>query len=124
MSWYWWALIYVSGWMFTFRVIYLRRIDATQRAVARGRHEELSRKSGRQAESFVNQWESDDVTFSVTGAFFWPLGLVYALARFIMFPRGVTTKFDRERKLLAEKKESEQRLQEAKKLLAAEGIHV
>lgn len=124
MSWYWWTLIYVAGWMLTFRIIYLRNVEATQRAVARDRHKELAKQHGPNAEYYVRGWKADDLAYSYLAAVGWPIVLTFLVGKFIMFPRGIRTKFDREQQLEREKKEAEVNYQKARELLAQEGIKV
>lgn len=124
MSWYWWILIYVAGWMITFRTVYLRHTEATQRAIASNRHIELSKRSHDSPEWHVNQWKEGDQLAATFQAFLWFLVLPYFLGKFIMFPRGIRTKFDREQELEREKKEAEQKFNEARALLAKEGIKI
>jgi cbb3-type cytochrome oxidase subunit 3 len=124
MRWWLWPLIYVAGWMFTFRTVYLREREATQRAVARGRHKELARRWGNPAGSYVADWETKDRMVTWFASMWWPFFCLYLLGKFIMFPRGVKTKFDREQQLEREKQEAQRKYQEAKELLAQEGITV
>lgn len=128
MSWYWWVLIYVAGALMAFRVSFLNELDDYQRALHKWAttptHDRRSRHTIEEDRKFGN------IRIGLITVF-WPISLVVALAWllsqgvfWLMFPRGVRTKFDREQQLEREKKEAEQKFNEARELLAREGITV
>ena len=126
MPWWGWLLIYTGGAFVAFRSAYLIAVEKTQRyKVANPYQSQYIHKK---------QHEIRLMTVGVVTAI-WPLvlvaGLFYLLARstgkgifWVLFPRGVKTKFDREQQLEREKKEAEIKYQEAKALLEQEGIKV
>ena len=129
MSWYWWALIYVAGALVVFRTAFLRELDDYQRAV----HKWKMTPSYGRMRSMATIEADHKLGLILVGliATFWPVTVVcmvmYVLSRGIfwaMFPRGVKTKFDREQQLEQEKRDTEKKYQEAKELLAREGIKV
>lgn len=129
MSWYWWVLIYVAGALVIFRKLFLAEVDDYQRAV----HKWKMTPSYDRMRSMATIEADHKFSLALVGAIsgFWPITLVcliaYLLSKavfWVMFPRGVKTKFDREQQLEREKKEAEQKFNEAKELLAKEGIKV
>lgn len=129
MAWYWWTLLYVTGALITFRIYYLGELDDHQRAV----HEyKTARRYDRPLTSTqieVN-WKFARVGIGLASVG-WPIAAVIVLVQLVgkavfwlLFPRGVKTKFDREQQLEREKKEAQLKYQEAKALLQREGIKV
>lgn len=121
MYWWIWALVYVAIAMHTFRFMFLRLKDQTQRW-----WEEQKKKDyhDRPRRSELEKMEGDDRIVSIAASVFWPLALVFAilkilfrLGRFIMFPRGIKTKFDREQELERRKVKEEAEYVKALKVL-------
>lgn len=130
-----WALTYVAAWMVMYRIVYLRFRDSTQRWVAAGKHRDVvkSNEYGHKYkltpdEALENQ-RTKDTLLSLLLATSWPFVLLYlglwALGKaghFIMFPRGIRTKFDREQELKRKLAEETKALEAAKELLRQEGV--
>jgi hypothetical protein len=61
----------------------------------------------------TRSWLQHDLSFPVvTGAVFWPLVTLFLILRFATFPRGVTSKFARERAKELELKKRERVMKE------------
>jgi hypothetical protein len=136
----WWLMIpiYVIGWMGTFRVAWLRITDSRLRwatdIMREAKEKENRRGAGdwryfvgsavREARSairdkrFTDQWKIIGLSFS------WPGVLIYLIARFIMFPRGAKTRWDREQEASERARKAEAELEEARAMLKKEGIIV
>ena len=131
-----WALIYVAGWMATFRIVFLSRRDRTQRWIAAGGQHRVTTENRYGStvrldptEAIENR-ETKDALLSLLEATLWPLVLLGLgawvtgkIGSFIMFPRGVKTKFDREQELKQKLAEETKALEAAKELLQREGIN-
>jgi len=131
-----WVLIYVAGFMVAFRVMFLRRKDATQRWLAAGKQNKVTRENKYgtrfrvEPEVAMENREIGDVGWPTLQAILWPLMLLFLglwgfqkIIWFIMFPRGVRTKFDRELELEKKLAEETKALEAAKELLQREGIN-
>lgn len=143
MSWYWWPLIYVVGALVSFRISYPRVLDDAQRYEV-DYEKKLADLNGGLSfrrydkvphEDIPKRFKAFSLKMMTVGVLLWPIAAViiatYQAMKWtvkgtywVLFPRGVTTKFDREQKLLAEKKETEEKYEEAKRLLELEGITV
>lgn len=120
--WWWIIPLYLIGWGFTFRKVYLREYEQTQRGVAKLRGD--SRYVERDILDRESMWLWADRRKSTAAAFMWPLVLLFLSAKFLIFPRGIKTKYDREKELERQKAEADKQYQEAKALLKAQGIEV
>jgi len=136
----WWLMIpiYVIGWMGMFRVAWLRITDSRLRWATDLMREAKKKESLkgnddwrhfvgsaiREARGairdrrFKDQWKIIGLSFS------WPGVLIYLLGRFVMFPRGAKTKWDREQEANERARKAEAELEEARELLKKEGIIV
>lgn len=123
MMWWWIISLYLIGWGFTFRKVYLREYEQTQRSV-----EELRRNRRNYTEQAIldrqSMWLWADRRKSTAFAFIWPLVLAFLFVKFLIFPRGIKTKYDREKELERQKAEADKQYQEAKALLKDNGIEV
>lgn len=143
MSWYWCALIYVTGALASFRVSYPRVLDDAQRYEVDYKKKladlndglSFQRYSKVPHEDIPERFKAFSLKMMTVGVLLWPIvAVIIAIYQaikwtvkgtyWVLFPRGVTTSFDREQKLLAEKKETEEKYKEAKRLLELEGITV
>jgi len=105
MPWWAWVTLYTVGGLTALRILMLWAKDDSER-----RWDNCPR---------CKTWdgwckeckETNEVTgFLVAlGAFFWPLPLTYMTIGKIMFPRGVVTKYSREKAAKAKAKEAAQR---------------
>lgn len=129
MQWWGWALVYAAGWLFTFRTTYLRRTDARQRWLEAGGQHRVRKGDGYRrrtltAEEAIEDREFFDGLKIFATSMLWPAvtfllacGLVTKIVFWAMFPRGVKTKYDREKQLELEKAEQQEQYEKALQLL-------
>lgn len=130
MSWYWLVpLIYVVCALVTFRFAFLDELEDYQREMHEWKMTPAYSRT--KSMSMIDADHKFSLAFVGLVSGFWPVTLVcvvvYLLSKgvfWLMFPRGIKTKFDREQQLEREKKEAERKFNEARELLAQEGIKV
>ena len=116
----WWiaGLTYLMGWGISFRTIFLRFRDETQRW-----WNEADKLDKKYRESTYTDRKWMDSFQATLLSIIWPLILLTMAARFILFPRGVKTRFDREQEAEEKLAKEKKKLKEAERLLKEAGIN-
>lgn len=105
------CLLYMVGALIMARhriLVTMNEIDEDQ-----DKFDKLSKKERKEAEGWRLEWDSEDTWEAIFMSALWPGFVAYGIVKFLMFPRGVKSKFAREQEKKAKAKENEARAAKA-----------
>lgn len=109
------CLLYVVGALIMARhriLVTMNEIDEDQ-----DKFDKLSKKERKEAEGWRLEWDSEDTWEAIFMSALWPGFVAYGIVKFLMFPRGIKSKFAREKEKAEAVKDAEDKAAKAEAAL-------